>query len=329
MTDDALAAIRGALSGLTGTLPRRAVVLPGGDLGDRVANPGLPEVPAVSLACEALRRAAGEPVFSRSTRHLLEQCLATNDPGAWRALLDDEATGDQDEGAAAAYWASPASLHRLVWCLAAAGSGTHLWLGVRALQGVLALTGKPGAHVLGLAFHHQFPELVRTLSKRCKDISADQRAYAIATLGRLIAWCDIPHDSLARMLGTALDGAPDDVLRLFVHAPMPALAARDPDLVPKVLRRAERASQAGRYPSLALLAVLAPEQLAAHGERVRALVQKTLDTATAQGSVEPGMALACGVLARAAATATKSLDATLAHALCCMSVAVLQPPPEQ
>ena len=322
--DEALQAVRGALGGLGGTLPRRAVVLHNGEVADRAAHPHLPEVTAVSLACEALRRAAGEPVFSRVTPRLLEQCLASNDPGAWRALLDDEATGDLDTEAATAFWDSPANLHRLVWCLVRAPTGTDLWVGVRAMQGVLALTGKAGAHVLGLAFHHQFPDLVRALSRRCKDVSAEQRAYVIATLGRLIAWCDIAPASLADMLGRALEGPVDDVLRLFVHAPLGELASRDPDLVPKVLRRAERASQVGRYPSLALLAMVDPRHLAGHAERVRALVQRTLDTAAAQGSVEPGMALACGVLAKATAPA-RSLDAALAHALCCMAVPLLAP----
>ena len=324
-TEDVVAGLRGALSGLTGALPRRAVVLPSGELADRAAHPALPEVPAVSLACEILRRAAGEPVFSRTTRQLLEQCLSSNDPGAWRALLDDEATGDLDAGVAAACWAAPAAMHRLVWCLVGASSGMHLWLGVRAVQGVLALAGRAAAHDLGLAFHHHFPSLVRTLSRRCKDLSADMRACVITTLGRLIACCDLPHDSLAGMLDEALDDRmPDDVLRLFVHAPLPALAERDPGLVARLLGRAERAAQSSRYPACALLAVLAPEQLAAHGERVRGLVQRALDTAAAQGSVEAGLALACGVLAKATAP-PRSLDAALAHALCCMAIGALSP----
>ena len=324
--DDLAAQLRGALSGLTGTLPRRAVVLPSGELADRAAagvgGAALPEATAVSLACEALRRAAGEPVYSRATHQLLEQCLAANEPGAWRALLDDEATGDVDRGVAAAFWASPAALHRLVWCMVGAASGVHLWLVVRALQCVLEHTGRVAARDLGQAFHHHFSELVRTLSRRAKDISADMRATVITTLGRLIVWCDIPAPTLAGMLDAAADSAPDDVLRLFVHAPVAALAAHAPPLVDKLVRRAERAPQASRYPACALLAVLPPELLAPHADRLRVLVQRTLDTAAAQGSMDAGLALACGALAKATAAA-RSLDGALAHALCCLAIGQL------
>lgn len=315
---DAAADLRAALSGLTGVLPRRVVVLPNGAIDDRRDHPALPEVVAVSLACEVLRRAADEPVYARHTSHLLRQCLDTNDPGAWRAFMDDAATGDLDVAAAAAFWGEPDAMGRAVQCLVECTTGMHAWVVVRSLHRALTLVGPPAPQRTGVALQAAFPRLMRTLSKRAADVSVDKRAATITALGRLMVWCDIPHDALASMLGTALRDGPDDVLRLFLSAPVAALAAHDPALVERVLQRAERASQANRYPACTLLAVMAPDQLRPFGDRVRRLVQRALDTAAAQGSVDTGLALACGVLARAVA-APRSLDFTLAHALCCMS----------
>lgn len=311
--------LRAALSGLTGVLPRRAVVTPSGEVGDRRDHPGATEAPQLSTACEILRRAAGDLVYSRHTPTLLRQCIEHNLAGAWQALLDDVATGDLDRAAAVQFWSAADAQERAVACLVAAATGLHQWLITRALQHVAALVGQPGARHMGLAFQRLFADLVRTLSRRARDVTADMRAGTISAVGRLLVWCGIPEDELLGMLDTALRSGHDDVLRLFVCAPVSALAARDPSLVPRLLARAERAQQTSRYPACALLAVLTPEQMRPHEDRVMRLVQRALDTAAAQGSVDAHLALACGVLAKAAAP-VRSPIASLAHALCCMAV---------
>lgn len=324
--------VRAALSGLTGVLPRRAVVTAAGEVADKRDHPRAIEAPQLSTACEILRRATGDPVFSRHTPALLRQCVNHNQAGAWQALLDDVATGDLDLAAAAQFWAAADAQERGVACLVAAGTGLHQWLVTRALQHVAALLGQAGARHMGLAFQRQFGDLVRTLSRRTRDATADMRTGTMSAVGRLLAWCGIPQDELAGMLDTALRAGHDDVLRLFVCAPVSALAAREPSLVPRLLARAERAQQSSRYPACALLAVLTPEQVRPHEARVMRLVQRVLDTAAAQGSVDAHLALACGVLAKAAAPA-RTACASLAHALCCMAVshcaaaAAAAPPP--
>lgn len=315
----AVADVRAALSGLTGVLPRRAAVTAEGAVAERRAHPQLPEAAALSVACEILRRAAGEPVYSRHTPELLRQCVDDNDAGAWRAMLDDAATGDLDRAAAVAFWSGAGALAAAVRCLVAASSGMHLWLVVRGLQLVVELVGQAGARHLGVAIQRSFADLVRTLSRRAKDVTADMRAGTIDATGRLIVWCGISHDDLCAMLGVALRGGHEDVLRLFVRAPVSALVARDASLVPKLLTSAEKARQASRYPPCALLAVLSPEQLRPHEARVRRVVQRVLDTAAAQGGMDPHLALACGVLAKAVEPA-RTLSSSLAHALCCMAL---------
>ena len=99
---DAVAEITAALTGLSGSLPRRAVVLPDGSLGDRAVHTSLPEVPIMSLACEVLRKHRGVPVYSRDTAALVQQCLGHNEHGAWEAVLQDILSGDFDFDRAAA-----------------------------------------------------------------------------------------------------------------------------------------------------------------------------------------------------------------------------------
>lgn len=312
--------IRGALSGLTGSLPRRAVARPDGSVDDRVHCPAAPEVVALSVACEILRADAGEAVYSRHTPSLLAQCLGTNDPGAWRALLDDAATGDLDAGAMAAFWSAAAHLDGLVGCLAATTTGTHMWLVIRAMHQVVVAVDAPCVVLLGRAFERRFSDVVAAVSRRAPDVSADMRAEAITVLGKLMVWCDIPVPSLGAMLGAALAGPVDDVLRLFTFAPIAALTLDDPTLVDRVLARAERAPQAGKYASAALLVSVPREQLAPLAGRVLALVQRMLDTAAAQGALDCQLALVCGALARLASP-PRTLATTLAHALTCVALA--------
>ena len=238
----ALRDVRGALTGLSNVLPRRAVLLQTGALADKMASPGLPEVVAVSMACECLRRAAAEPVYSRHTPHLLQQCLDTNDPGAWRALLDDATTGDLDIVAFSAFWRGAGAMTRIVGCMANATNGMHLWLVVRSLQHVLCTTeaSAEAAVQLGHAFQSMAPVLITTLARRTKDLAADLRAGAISALGKLMTWSDIPLPGLASMLDLALKCGADDVLRLFLCAPLPSLVEHDPALVERLVQRAER-----------------------------------------------------------------------------------------
>lgn len=322
---DALVALKAALSGLSGVLPRRAVALADGTLADRAADPSRPEIAAVSVACEILRRAAREPVHPRHTPHLLAHCLETNDAGAWRAVLDDATTRDLDLAATAVFWADADHLARLVDCLVDATSGLHMYLVVRVAAHALGCTVPTAREHVGRAIHRRFQDLVRALGRRVRDVSPDMRATVVKTLGRLMTWCDIPAPTLAGMLDAAVRSAPDDVLRLFTYAPVRDLVIHAPDLVERVLGRAERAHQVARYPSFALLAVMTPDQLQPFRERLQRLVHRTLETAAAQGTVDANLALACGVLAKAAAP-TKTLDASLAHALCCMSLENLQAP---
>lgn len=319
---EALEAVRAALSSLTGRLPRRAVVLPdGGGLGDRRDHPQLPEVPAVSLAVEALRRAAGEPVYPRQSAALVSECLRGNDPGAWDALLADAWTGDLVL-ADAARALNDTNLC-LVHCIVSAAPGTHMALAVRAARVLLPLLGDDARARTAAAFQQLFGEVVAALSRRARDASSSQtRAAAITSMGQLLADCAVPVPRLADMLRQCV-GACDDALRLFLHAPMADVLAHAPDLADALLDRAERVPQAAKYPACALLALCPAAVLRERADRVARVALGVLTKAEAQGAIEPKLALAAAAMVKAVAE-PRSLPAALATALACMSRHALQ-----
>lgn len=318
-----LGVVRQALSGLTDKLPRRAVVLPDGSLGDRCDYPCLAEVSSVSLACEAVRRAGGEAIYPRHTAQLMQLCLSTNDPSAWRALLADATTGDLDlEAARLQLGGDNAAL--LVRRLTESSSGMHMWTVIRFMQLIMPAMPVSVVSKLAQAFQQLFGDIVKALTKRVRDVSVDMRASAITELGKLMVWTDIPESDLAEMLEDCLARSPDEVLRLFLFAPIPAMLAHCPDLPEKLLLRAERASQATRYPTVAMLAMLPAPVLKPHEARVMELVKRALETGAAQGTMDAKLALVCSTLVKDVAP-SRSLYAGLAHALSCATYHLCHP----
>ena len=319
-----LAEVHRALTNLSGgSLPRRAVVLPDGTLGDKADHPGLLEVTAVSLVCEVVRRSSGQPVFARHAAALVEQCLETNDRGAWEALLADVRSGDFSPADSAAVM--EVSQRSIVHCIVAATPGRHFWAVVRAARHLLPLLSDPAARRTAGVFHQLFTEVVAAVARKGRDVSADERASSVTALGRMLAWCDIPVPRLAEMLDSCA-ARPDDVLRLFLFAPMPDICRHAPGLVGMLVSRADKAHQASKYPACALLALLPPDMVRPHADVVRSVGQRVLETAAAQGSVDPKLALAVSALLKLVA-APRSLELALAHALMCLSAAVMNIPP--
>ena len=316
--------VRAALTGLTGRLPRRVVLLGTGALADKVHSPASQELVPVSVVCEILRRESREPVYSRHTPHLLEQCLAGNEAGAWQALLDDMYTGDADEAAMRAFWTDEEHLDGLVRCLTEACTGEHAWMVICVMRGVVERVDRESTRALGRAFQSRFARLVVCISTTMRTYSAENRAAAITTLGKLMLWCQLSTASLCAMLDTALQTSADGVLQLFLFAPVEELARHDPTLVERILRHAEKASQAQRYPPCSLLALLAVDQLAPYAPRVLDVAQKTLSVAAAQGSLDVWLGYVCGRLAKVVSP-PRSLTACLGHALSCMAMQAASP----
>lgn len=321
------AAIRAALTGLSNHLPRRAVLCgdPNPRLAERVQHKDLPEVPVLSLACEHLRVACNEPVYSRHTGELVRQCLVSNEPEAWRCMLDDAATDDLDKVALDRYMASDSGIPlRLVECIVGARTDVHLWLVVKAVGTMVPRMTPHMTQQLANAFVQLFGEVVAAVSHtKPGNFDSEMRAATIAALGKLMVWSDIPIDRLAAMLLGCIKFGRDDVLRLFILAPMSRMATHSPTIVTHLLERAEETSQGNRYPSCALLAALDPHLLQPHANRVAAVAHRSLDVAAAQGSLDSRLSLVCGTLFKAVSPPGSPL-ALLAHALCCTSIALLR-----
>jgi len=315
---DLAADITAALTGLSGSLPRRVVLLPDGSLGDRAVHISLPEVPIMSLACEVLRTHRGMPVYSRDTAALVNQCLERNEHGAWEAFLHDMDSGDVDAERAAAIL--DASDKTLAGCLVAATPGQHAWSVVKASRLLMSLASEVTMRRTAAAFHQLFGDIVVALARAGRDVSADERAACITAFGKLIVWCSVSVPTLSDMLITTLAQKPDDVLRLFLFAPVSAMCEFSPPLVDTLVKRLDHAPQASKYPSCALLALAPTKLLAPHAATLLKSVQRMLDTAAAQKSMDPKLALACAALAKSVTT-PRSLESALAHSLMCMSAA--------
>lgn len=321
------AAIRAALTGLSNQLPRRAVLCGGPNprLAEKAQHKDLPEVPVLSLACEHLRAACNEPVYSRRTAELARQCMVGNEPEAWRCLLDDAATDDLDKVALDRYMASDSRIpQRLVECIVGARTDVHLWLVVKAVGLMVPRMTPHMTQQLANAFVMMFGEVVATVSStKPGNFDSDMRAATIAALGKLMVWSDISIDKLAAMLQGCIKFGRDDVLRLFILAPMSSMAAHSPHIVTMLLERAEETSQGNRYPSCALLAAMDPQLLKPHANRVAAVAHRSLDVAAAQGTLDSRLSLVCGTLFKAVSPPSSPM-ALLAHALCCTSLALLK-----
>jgi hypothetical protein len=310
--EDALRTIRATLTGPGGKLPRRAVVLENGEVADRTLAPERPEVPALSLACEALRRAAREAVHPRVTYELLRMCVDNNEAGAWAALLDDLATNDINDREMLAFWADAANVHGTVRCIVQARDGMHAWLVVQALYRMVPNVSPEALR----AFKASFGDLVRSLA-RASGTSREQRAVVLEYLGKIIRSCDFSEDDLAGMVECVVRGAPDDFLRLFQHCGASTLRRR-PDLVSAIVDRAQGAHATSRYPYFALMTTLG-DALAPHHDRLLNLVRATLETAVAQGAADARLTLACSAVGKLVAP-PRSLEGTLFHMLCCATL---------
>lgn len=312
--------IASALGGFGCPLPRRAIVLEDGTVGDKTLRPQAVEVVTVSLACEALKRQTGLPVYPRSTRALLDVCLRLNDRGAWGALLDDLRTHDVDMAELREVMRD--SECTLAECIVTATPGQHFWTVVKVTRLVAKELDECTVLRMGLAFQRLFVQVLHAVNARPRDVSVDERAQCVTDLGKLIVWCQVPAHVLAEHLELCR-GMGDDVLLLFLFAPLEEVYEHAPATIDFLVERLCRNQLYQKYPPCALLALAPPRFLEPHAGALQQACADMLNTAAAQGSIDPKLALACASVARSI-TEPRSLPFALANALKCMSAAVIQ-----
>lgn len=310
MTDASPATALAALEKLLApgsVLPRRAVLLESGVVGDRADRPDLQEVPVLSAACEAVGAGLGRYVPSRNSGQLARECAtgpATAE--AWKALYNDVKTGDADFDAIAKYFAEDAAAPiAVVSALIEARDAAHLLHAACALGVVLPNVSEDARRLFGAAFGRRLPDFVTAFAAHSRFMRRELRDLALVGLGKLLVVGEVPLECLASLLEDILRARQDDLARLFVHCPCLAQCLQQrPGLLAALMDRCRKAPAARRYALLALLVKIAESETAAIDyAEVGRLAGATLQAMLSQGSLDARTTLVCAILVRRAATA--------------------------
>lgn len=260
-------------------VPRRAVLLPDGRLGDKVAHPTAAEVDVLSRVCEIVRAEHGVACQPRQTADLLERALATNCPGAWHAVKDDLVTGDLDMEAACAVLQQSCNPAMLLACLVAPRDAEHMMHVACLVARVLDRLSEEARAEMGRALAHQLRGLMDALIMHGAMMTREVVDGVADGFGRIIgSACAVPDARVAELVGHAIARRKDELLRLFLHVP-PSFVDHDPDLVAKLLERAKYAAPLHKYPTMAMLSRIAaarPTLIRGHEVRVMAIVRAAL-----------------------------------------------------
>lgn len=299
-------------------VPRRAVLHESALWEKADVGPGAQEVETLSVTCEIVRRGRGQPVYSRDTDALLAQCTATNDPGAWAALYFDVLTEDVDWDAATRVLTHGAMV--VLGCLLAPRSAAHLMHMTHCAVAITERAAPDDRARFAALLADRLRDFVDVLGRHGVTMRREVRDAALTTVGRLLTTANVSPPALADALTHILARRQDDLVRLFVHAPVVACVDARPDLVPALLARARAAPLSTRYPLLAVLARLAAaERLAGSDDQIVGIVSTTLSAHLAASSgVNARVLLACSLLSQAvsppAATPLAPLLARALHA---------------
>lgn len=306
---------------VNGKLPRRAVLLPDGALGDKVQHPTVPEVDVLSRLCEITRASTGQPSWPRRTAELLELALTTNAPGAWEAARDDIVTSDLDLDAAAAVLRQGPNSAALVSCLVGSRNANHMLHIGAVLSRVLSVLSEESRVDVGHALACQLRGVMDVFVVHGALLSRDVRDAVLGGFARMLAAVSVPDAHVADLVLYALAQRRDELLRLFLHVPT-TFVTHKPQILPDLLDRARKAPAHARYPAVALLARL----VVADTTIVVGFERELMDVAAAAISCPVVDARSCVAAATLAMVATDkaSPEHALARALHSCSAAVVR-----
>jgi hypothetical protein len=298
---------------INNVIPRRAVVLADGRLGDRVQWPGHPELDLLSRLCEVARASAGQPHHPRQTAELLEAALRDNAPGAWQCVCDDLSTDDLDLDVAAVVLRQPTHAAALVGCLVGARDGKHLLHVACLLTKVVDRLSEEARAEVGRALACQLRAVMHVLLVHGACMTRGVLEAALSGFGRLLARTGLPDCQVAEAVLWALGRRADDLLRLFLHVPPSFVDHRPHQVMPALLERAQATTPA-KYPLVAMLARVVdhrPELV--HG--LEGTLSEIIRGALPAEEFDARDALAAASLAVALGTCRDSTTAALGRAL--------------
>lgn len=325
--------IRIMLVGPSGVLPRRAAPKDDGTFEELFIAKS-PENTRVSAICEMLREAAGDPVYSRDTARLMEQCVEHNHPDAWQAFLNDVTTNNVDTTALGAFFDTPTKLTAMVKCIArterSAEPATHAAYVVMGIQHVAFALSPGSKEHLGRALCQQFEPIIATLAGTLRYANADVRNGIISILAELFMAKGQPMppaQTMRNIMSAVLEEGDsykiDIALGLLWHAPIPAVVESDPAIVDTILHRMKNWPMDRCFHACAVLSHMRPEQMShtpARAAAIERIVCDMLGKAFAQNNLDTRIATVCGTLAQGISP-RRSLAGLLGKALVSMSIA--------
>lgn len=286
---------------VNGRVPRRAVLLGDGSVGDKTVHPTVPETELLSRVCEICRAHAKQPVLSRKTAELLESALASNCSKAWEALRDDMLTSDMDYDAAVAVLNQSPNPSVVITCLVGARDNNHMMHIACVLARTLDRLSEEARAELGRAMACQLTAVMDSLASRGGLMQRDVRDAVLTGFGKIIASMgSVPDARVAECVLRALTTRKDELVRLFLEV-TPSFIHHRPQIMPMLMDRAVTATASNRLPVMTMLARIvawAPEVVYGHEAAIAKVVasaltaQDQLDSRDCHAAAE--LAVACG-----------------------------------
>lgn len=187
------------------------------------------EVHSLSRLGEMVRVSRGHVVYSRDPIELMDICIRTNDPAAWKAMCDDLLCGCVPEGAIGAYFdARPESAAGLVRSLVDAVDVFHAVSVVHALVTTLREAGQNVRDSIseGMRAPNGI-KIVRLFATYSRTVPHNVRIDGLRMIGELIPTVDVVRgivlDLVQRESVRKWDGADSDVVHALGHSPHLAL----------------------------------------------------------------------------------------------------------
>jgi hypothetical protein len=219
------------------TMPRRVVVdETRGILADKYDHPHGKEIVSLSCACEAVRRALGEPIYHRDTSQLMHTCM--NEPTnvhAWAAMYRDVQTGDFNDLGAARTWTVQGSVQAIVRA-ATAHQLTHVMAIWAKVLGAKLIDMDAQAKGVVDVFQEMFTHVVSI----AETVAADVREAFSNALGKLFGVLSPPPDTCAAALVVLLMDRRteiDEFLKVFAYLDVRAMLQRRPEILELLFQR--------------------------------------------------------------------------------------------
>jgi hypothetical protein len=230
------------------TMPRRVVVDDiRGILCDKFDHPNGKEIVALSCACDAVRRALGEPIYHRDTAQLMEMCMKEpTNVHAWAALYRDVQTDDFNDVKAASAWTVPGSIQAILHATTAHQLTHVMAIWAKVLHAKLV---DMEAQAMGVA--DAFENIFTHVISIAETVAADVREAFSNALGKIIAVSSPPPDTCATALVTLLTDPRtevDEFLKVFAYMDVHGMLRRRPEIPMLLFQRVRSTIDRTTYP---------------------------------------------------------------------------------